>query len=237
MYYYGYSDGLYFALLAAMLLSFYASWKVKHTYKKYGSMRSARGMSGAQAARIILSRNGLSTVPIQQIPGTLSDNYDPRNNTLNLSADVFSGTSPVAIGIACHEVGHAIQNAENYLPAKIRSSIVPAAQIGTKIAFPLIIGGLLLSRLSAGLYQLVYVGIICFALSTLFHLVTLPLEFNASSRAIKSIEEANILEGEELIAAKKVLTAAALTYVAALAVSLLQLLRFIAIYGGGRRRN
>ncbi|MDO5444217.1 MAG: zinc metallopeptidase [Eubacteriales bacterium] len=237
MYGYGYSDGLYFALLAAMLLSFYASWKVKHTYKKYGDMRSARGITGAQAARIILSRNGLSGIPINQIQGTLSDNYDPRNNTLNLSSDVINGTSPVAIGIACHEVGHAIQNAENYLPAKIRSSVVPVAQIGTNIAFPLIIAGLLLSRLSAGLYQLVYLGIICFGLSTLFHLVTLPLEFNASSRAIKNIEEANILEGEEIGPAKKVLTAAALTYVAALAVSVLQLLRFIAIYGGGNRRR
>lgn len=234
---YGYSNGLYLALFAAMLLSFYASWKVKHTYKKYGSIRSARGISGAQAARAILTRNGLSGIPINQIPGTLSDYYDPRNNTLNLSADVYSGTSAVAIGIACHEAGHAIQNAENYLPAKIRSSIVPVAQIGTKIAFPLIIGGLLLSRLSAGLYQLVYVGIICFALSTLFHLVTLPLEFNASARAIRNIRETDILEGEEIAAAKKVLTAAALTYVAALAVSLLQLLRFIAIYGGGRKRN
>lgn len=234
--YYGYGrDTLYFALIAVTLFSFFASWKVKSTYKKYAKEKNLRGITGAEAARIILRQNGLSNVPIQEISGSLTDNFDPRTNVLNLSQDVYYGTSPVAVGIACHEVGHALQHAQEYLPGKIRSAVVPVAQIGTKLAFPLIIGGVILSQLSTALYQLVYLGIICFTASTLFHLVTLPTEFNASNRAMRCIESAELLTEEERGSARKVLTAAAMTYVAALAVSLVQLLRFIAIYGGRRR--
>lgn len=235
MYYTYGGDIYYFILLAVTLLSFAASRKVNSTYKKYAKERNLRGITGAEAARIILRQNGQSNVPNQEISGELTDNFDPRTNVLNLSQSVYYGTSPVAVGIACHEVGHALQHAQDYFPGKIRSAIVPVAQIGTKLAFPLILGGLLLSRLSASLYQLVYLGIICFAASTLFHLVTLPTEFNASRRAMQCIENAELLTEEERKSAGKVLTAAAMTYVAALAVSLVQLLRFIAIYGGKRR--
>ena len=241
MYYYpgtyGSSGALYFLLLAAIVFSMYASWRVRSVYNKYQNDRNARGITGAQAAGEILRRNGVYDVPIREISGaSLTDYYDPKSNSISLSSDVYNGTSAVAVGVACHEAGHALQYANEYVPARVRMAIIPVTNIGSKLAFPLILGGILLSRLSPYLYQLVYVGIICFALSTLFQLVTLPTEFDASRRAMENIEAYGILQGEDAEKAGKVLRSAAMTYVAALAVSLLQLLRFISLYGG-RRRN
>ena len=244
MYYYsGYSAAysesvvLYLALLAAMILSMAASWHVKSVYKKYQDDRNRRGITGAQAAAEILRRNGINNVPIREIAGSsLTDYYDPKNNCISLSSDVYHGTSAVAVGVACHEAGHALQYANGYFPAKIRTAIIPVTSIGSKLAFPLILAGLLLSRSIPYLYQLVYVGILGFALCTLFQLVTLPTEFDASRRAMENIRANAILQDDEAEKAGKVLRAAAMTYVAALAVSLLQLLRFLALYGGRRRR-
>ena len=241
MYYYpsysGASGALYIALLAAMVFSMAASWHVKSVFKKYQDDRNMRGITGAQAASEILHRNGIYDVPVREIPGSsLTDYYDPKSNSISLSSDVYHGTSAVAVGVACHEAGHALQYANEYVPAKIRTAIIPVTNIGSKLAIPLILAGLLLSRSIPYLYQLVYLGIIGFALCTLFQLVTLPTEFNASRRAMENIENYGILQEEEAEKAGKVLRAAAMTYVAALAVSLLQLLRFLAIYGGRRRR-
>lgn len=225
------------ALLAAIAFSCYASWHVKSVYKKYEKEHNLRGITGADAAREILYRNGLSSVSIREISGhSLTDYYDPKSNSISLSSDVYHGTSPVAIGVACHEAGHALQYAADYFPVKIRTAIIPVTTFGSKLAMPLVLAGLLLSRSIPYLYQLVYVGLICFGLCTFFQLVTLPTEFNASNRAMENILTYGILQGEEADKAGKVLRAAAMTYVAALAVSLLQLLRFIAIYGGRRRR-
>ena len=234
---YGMSGILYIALLAAMVFSMAASWHVKSVFKKYQDDRNMRGITGAQAASEILHRNGIYDVPVREIPGSsLTDYYDPKSNSISLSTDVYHGTSAVAVGVACHEAGHALQYANEYVPAKIRTAIIPVTSIGSKLAFPLILAGLLLSRSIPYLYQLVYLGIIGFALCTLFQLVTLPTEFDASRRAMENIENYGILQEEEAEKAGKVLRAAAMTYVAALAVSLLQLLRFLAIYGGRRRR-
>ena len=241
MYYYssygGASGALYIALLAAMVFSMAASWHVKSVFKKYQDDRNARGITGAQAASEILHRNGIYDVPVREIPGSsLTDYYDPKSNSISLSSYVYHGTSAVAVGVACHEAGHALQYANEYVPAKIRTAIIPVTNIGSKLAIPLILAGLLLSRSIPYLYQLVYLGIIGFALCTLFQLVTLPTEFDASRRAMENIENYGLLQEEEAEKAGKVLRAAAMTYVAALAVSLLQLLRFLAIYGGRRRR-
>ena len=234
---YGMSGILYIALLAAMVFSMAASWHVKSVFKKYQDDRNMRGITGAQAASEILHRNGIYDVPVREIPGSsLTDYYDPKSNSISLSSDVYHGTSAVAVGVACHEAGHALQYANEYVPAKVRTVIIPVTNIGSKLAIPLILAGLLLSRSIPYLYQLVYLGIIGFALCTLFQLVTLPTEFDASRRAMENIENYGILQEEEAEKAGKVLRAAAMTYVAALAVSLLQLLRFLAIYGGRRRR-
>ena len=241
MYYYNYygggmSDGLYIALLIAFGFSLYTSWKVKSVYRKYQDIGNVRGITGAQAAREILRHNGLTGVSIREISGaSLTDYYDPKSNSISLSSDVYNGTSAVAVGVACHEAGHAMQYAADYFPVKIRTAIIPVTNIGSKLALPLVLAGLLLSRSVPYLYQLVYVGLICFGLCTFFQLITLPTEFDASRRAMENIRSSGILQGEEVDNADKVLRAAAMTYVAALAVSVLQLLRFIAIYGRRRR--
>lgn len=232
-----YLDWTYIVLvLPAMLFAMWASSRVNSTFAKYKNTRNSRGLTGEQAARWVLDRNGLTNVPIEHIQGSLTDHYDPKANVVRLSDDVYGSTSTVAIGVACHEVGHAIQHATNYAPVKIRTAIVPITNIGAKISVPLIILGLLLASMGDVFVILAYIGCACFGLSTLFQLVTLPTEFNASSRALKTIEETNLLYGDEYKQAKQVLSAAAMTYVAALAVSLAQLLRFLVIVGG-RRRN
>lgn len=219
-----------------MLFSFWASWKVKSTYKKYQNTMNARRITGAQAAREVLDHAGLRNVPLAQTAGSLTDFYDPKSNRVTLSEGTYNNCSAVAVGVACHECGHAMQYAENFAPAKIRMAIVPATNFGSKLAWPLIIAGALISAWIPRLYILIYVGIALFGLCVFFQLITLPTEFDASRRALKCIREANLLEGEDYSAAKEVLTAAALTYVAALAIALAQMLRLIAMYGGSRRR-
>lgn len=230
-----YIDWTYIVLvLPAMLFAMWASARVNSTFEKYKKTRNVRGITGADAARWVLDRNGLRNVRIEHIQGSLTDHYDPSTNVVRLSDDVYSSTSTAAIGVACHEVGHAIQHATNYAPVKIRTAIVPITNIGAKLSVPLIIIGLLLSSMGEIFVMIAYIGCALFGLVTVFQLVTLPTEFNASSRALKTIEETNLLQGEELRQAKKVLSAAAMTYVAALAVSLAQLLRFLIIVGGRR---
>ena len=232
-----YMDWTYVILvLPAVLLSMLASANVNGTFNKFSKLTSARRISGAEAAERVLRANGVHDVRIEHIAGNLSDHFDPKTNVIRLSDSVFNNTSIAAVGVACHEAGHAVQYAENYGPVKLRTAIVPVTSFGSKLCVPLILAGLLLSSYAPQLFALVYVGIACFGLSTVFQLITLPVEFNASNRAMKAIAQSDILDEEEMQGAKKVLRAAALTYVAALAVSLTQLLRFILLYGG-RRRN
>ena len=192
-------------------------------------------ITGAEAARRVLDSKGLTNVRIERVSGNLTDHYDPRTNVIRLSDTVYSDTSEAAIGVACHEAGHAMQYAESYAPIKLRNAIIPVTNIGSKLSMPLILIGIFLSYLSDYLIIFAYVGIICFAFSTVFQLVTLPTEFNASRRALAAIDDCGILDSEERSGAKKVLSAAALTYVAALAVSIMQLLRLITLVN--RRRD
>lgn len=225
-----YFDWTYlFLVLPAMLFALIASVGVDSTFAKYSKQHSSRGVTGAQAARLVLDRNGLQNIPIEQISGKLTDHYDPRANVIRLSSEVYNGTSTASIGVACHEVGHAIQHATGYGPIKVRSAIVPITNIGSKLAIPLIIIGILCSTLSEFFVWMAYIGIIAFSLTVVFQLVTLPTEFNASNRALATISENGILTPEELKGSKKVLRAAAMTYVAALAVAVAQLLRLILI--------
>lgn len=232
-YYYGIDMSYIILVLPFVILSLWASFNVNHTFKKYSSQLSRRRITGAQAAEQILFANGVRNVRIERVSGKLTDHYDPTNNVIRLSENVYDSTSTAAIGVACHEAGHAIQYAENYGPIKFRSAIIPITNIGSKIAIPLILLGLILSVAleTSGLYAFVYIGIACFSLSLIFQLVTLPVEFNASRRAIRSIEKNDILTEDEQLGAKRTLKAAALTYLAATAVTLMQLLRLIMIFG------
>ena len=213
------------------LLSLWASSKVNSTFQRYSRVRSMTGMTGAEAAKRLLQSQGIYDVTVRPVRGQLTDHYDPRTKTVNLSESVYGSTSIAAVGVAAHECGHAIQHNINYAPLNIRSAIVPVANIGSSLSWPIFLLGLILS-----IPALTTVGIVLFSLAVLFQLVTLPVEFNASSRALKMLESTGILSREENKGAKKVLTAAALTYVAALASSILQLLRLI-ILSGGRRRD
>lgn len=235
LYYYGFDFTYLVLVLPFMLLSLWASMRVNSTFKRYSSQLSSRRITGAQAAQRVLQSNGVYGVQITRVSGNLTDHYDPRTNTIRLSDGVYDSTSTAAIGVACHEAGHAVQYANNYGPIKLRAAIIPVTNIGSKLAMPLIILGILLSAVGTLSYTLVYVGIACFGLSLVFQLVTLPVEFNASRRAINAIENGNILTQDELTGAKKTLSAAAMTYLAAAAVSLTQLLRLILLFGG--RRN
>ena len=222
-------------LLPALIFSMWASSRVNSSFNKYSRQYSRRGISAAQAARAVLNANGLSNVGIEHISGNLTDHYDPKTNVIRLSDSVYNSTSSAAVGVACHEAGHAIQYAENYAPIKMRAAIIPITNIGSKLAVPLIMLGLVLCSMEPAWIGIAYIGIACFGLSTVFQLLTLPTEFNASNRAIAAIEGSNLLRDEELTGAKKVLKAAAMTYVAALAVSLMQLLRLLLIVN--RRRE
>ena len=233
-----YIDMTYVVLiLPAVIFSLWASWNVKHSYKKYQKQFNARGITGGEAARRVLDANGLRDVPVECVSGTLTDHYDPKARAVRLSEGVWGSSSTAAVGVACHEVGHAIQYAENYLPGMIRQAIVPATNLGAKLSIPLLLLGLVLASWSPKLILLAYAGVALYGLVALFQIVTLPTEFDASRRALRSIEGMGLLEGEELTGAKKVLTAAALTYVAALATTLLELLRLVMIVSGGSRRR
>ena len=231
-----YFDWSYVVLvLPCILFSLIASSSVNSTFNKYSKQLSRRGITGAQAAERVLRANGVRSVQITRVAGNLTDHYDPKSNVIRLSDSVYSSTSTAAIGVACHEAGHAVQYAESYAPIKLRAAIIPVTNIGSKLAMPLILIGLLLSAFENVSYSFVYLGIACFGLSLVFQLITLPVEFNASRRALRAIEDGEILTQEEQRGAKKTLTAAAMTYVAATAVALAQLLRLLVLFG--RRRD
>lgn len=234
-YYYGFDWTYVYLVLPCIILSLWASSQVNSTFKKYSTQYSMHRLTGAQAAERVLSANGVRGVRIEHIDGKLTDHFDPRTNVIRLSDDVYNSTSVAAIGVACHEAGHAVQYAVDYAPIKLRAAIIPITNIGSKLAMPLILMGLLFSFSANFSYSLVYLGIACFALSLVFQLVTLPVEFNASRRAMQSIESSGLLTTEEQRGARKTLTAAAMTYVAATAVSLAQLLRLIILFGNRRR--
>ncbi len=223
-------------VMPAVIFSIWASIRVNTTFDRYAKKHSLRGLTGAQAAKMVLEQNGVRNVAVSRVSGKLTDHYDPRNNTIFLSENVYDSTSCAAIGVAAHEAGHAVQHAENYFPIRVRSAIIPITNIGSRLAFPLILLGIVLMSLSEAYIVVAYIGVACFGLSTLFQLVTLPTEFNASSRALRAIESGGILSADETKGARKVLSAAALTYVAALAVSLMQLLRLLLMVSGNRRR-
>ncbi len=231
-----YFDWTYVVLvLPCILFSLIASSSVNITFKKYSQQFSRRGITGAQAAERVLRANGVTGVQITRVSGNLTDHFDPKTNVIRLSDSVYGSTSTAAIGVACHEAGHAVQYAESYAPIKLRAAIIPVTNIGSKLAMPLILIGILLSTFESVSYGFVYLGIACFGLSLVFQLITLPVEFNASRRAMQAIENGELLTEEEQRGAKKTLTAAAMTYVAATAVALAQLLRLIMLFG--RRRN
>ena len=237
-YYYGFDWTYLVLVLPFIILSMWASSNVNSTFKKYAKQYSVRRLTGADAAQRVLSANGVSGVRIERISGNLTDHYDPRTNVIRLSDSVFSSTSTAAIGVACHEAGHAVQYAQSYAPIKIRAAIIPITNFGSKLAMPLILLGTVLPIIGEFSYVLVYIGIACFGLSVLFQLITLPVEFNASRRAMEAIQSAGLLTDEEQKGAKKTLKAAAMTYVAATATALAQMLRLIIIFGGrGRRRR
>ena len=231
MLFYGIDIWYIVLVVPAVILSLIASASVNSTFKKYSKVASLKGMTGADAARQVLYANGVNGVRIEPTSGSLTDHFDPKSNTIRLSESVYASTSVAAIGVAAHEAGHAVQYAESYGPMKLRAAIIPVTNIGSNLAMPLIILGIALS-----FPTLANIGLVAFSLSTLFQLVTLPVEFNASSRAIKAIEGFSA-DASEVKAAKKVLTAAASTYVAALAVSLANLLRLVMIVNGGRRKD
>lgn len=224
-------------VLPFIVLSMIASLKVNTTFNKYQRQLSSRGMTGREAAERILRTNGLSHIRVEQVGGKLTDHYDPRAEVIRLSAEVYGGTSTAAIGVAAHEAGHAIQKSEGYVPLRIRNAIIPATRIGSILAIPLILIGLVFIAAGEQFIWIAYAGVIAFGLSTLFQLVTLPTEFDASRRAMECLASYGILTEDELKGSRKVLSAAAMTYVAALAVSLMQLLRLFLIVAGSSNRR
>lgn len=226
---------LYYAtgviMIPVLLFSFYCQIKVKRAFRRYSSVHAMCGMTGAQAAARLLQLNGVTDVQIRQIGGTLTDYYDPKNKEICLSGDVYNATSVAAIGVACHEAGHACQHAQGYAPLKIRNAAIPATRIGSSLGIPLVLLGMVFTW-----RPLIMVGIVLYALVALFQLLTLPVEFNASRRALQTIESNQFLTEQEYRGAKKVLTAAALTYVAALASALATLLRLLLLAGRSNDR-
>ena len=235
--YYGFDWTYLVLVLPCVLLSLWASSNVNSTFKKYSRQLSSRRITGAEAARRVLAANGVYGVRIDRVSGNLTDHFDPKTNVIRLSDSVYDNASTAAIGVAAHEAGHAVQYAQGYGPIKLQDAIIPVTNLGSKLAMPLILIGLLLSFMENFSFFFVYLGIACFGLSLVFQLVTLPVEFNASRRAMVALEEGGILTDEERKGAKKTLKAAALTYVAATATALAQLLRLILIFGGRRRRD
>ncbi|MCI9163064.1 MAG: zinc metallopeptidase [Lachnospiraceae bacterium] len=227
--YYGF-DPTYLLVVAGALLSMWASSRVNGTFRKYSGVRSRAGMTGAEAARKILHSQGIYDVTVQAVGGQLTDHYDPRTKTVNLSEPVYGSTSVSAIGVAAHECGHAIQDNVGYAPLRLRAAFVPVANLGSTLSWPLILLGLVI-----GLTPFIQVGIWMFVLALLFQVITLPVEFNASGRAVALLGQIGILQAGEVEDTKKVLGAAALTYVAAVAASVLQLLRLLILFGGRRR--
>ncbi|WP_303857158.1 zinc metallopeptidase [Aminicella lysinilytica] len=237
MFYYGYGlDPTIILLIPAMIFALVAQGMVKSAFSTYSRVRNGKGLTGAQAARQVLDNNGLSDVRIEQISGSLTDNYDPRSRVLHLSSDVCNVDSVSAVSVACHEAGHAIQHANGYVPLKIRNGIVPVVNFASNISWILIVIGLLLlfqqSGSTSALGNLIFdIGVIAFVAVIVFHLITLPVELNASKRAIEQIETLSLVASEDIRGSRKVLRAAAMTYVAALAMAVANLLRILAIRG------
>lgn len=225
-----YFDPTYVLILIGIVVSLMASAKLNSTYQRYSAVRSVCGLTGAEAAKRLLNTQGIYDVTIRRVAGNLTDHYDPRTKTVNLSDAVYGSTSLAAIGVAAHECGHAMQDAGDYAPLRMRAALVPVANIGAQLSWPLIIIGILL-----GGSPLISIGIILFSLAVLFQIVTLPVEYNASHRAVMLLDSTGILAGQEVGQTRKVLNAAALTYVAAAAASILQLLRLVLLFGN--RRN
>lgn len=228
-----YFDPTWILVIIGAVLSMVASARVSSTFNKYSKVRSMSGMTGAEAAKRLLNSQGIYDVQVRSVSGRLTDHYDPRTKTVNLSDSVYSSTSVAAIGVAAHECGHVIQDNTGYIPLRIRGAIVPAANIGSQAALPIIILGVIIGGIGS---PLVNIGLILFSLAVIFQLVTLPVEFNASRRAVTLLGQVGILGDQELGHTRKVLGAAALTYVAALAATVLQLLRLVILFGG-RRNN
>ena len=231
--YYGYYyyDPTYMLIVISALISLFAQFLVNSRFSKYSRVRSRSGMTGAQAAERILQSQGIYDVAIQRVSGKLTDHYDPRNKTLNLSDAVYASTSVAAVGVAAHECGHAIQHARGYAPLSFRSALVPVANIGSQLSWLFIILGIFFG----GSHTLIMIGILMFSAAVLFQLVTLPVEFNASGRALKLLSETGILQKDEVSDTRKGLSAAALTYVAAATTAVLQLLRLLRLFGGNDR--
>lgn len=225
-------DGTYVLIILAFLISALVSAKMNATFSKYSKVRSYCGMTGAQAAQRVLSSAGIYDVRIEHVSGKLTDHYDPSNKVLRLSDAVYGNTSIAAIGVAAHECGHAVQHAKNYVPLSVRSAIVPVANFGSQLSWPLFLAGLIFS-----FRPLLMIGILLFCAALLFQIVTLPVEFNASARALRMLDETGIMGRQEIRGTKKVLRAAAMTYVAAVIGSLLQLLRLLILSGAFRRRD
>ena len=225
-------DGTYVLIILAVLISALVSAKMNATFSKYSKVRSYCGMTGAQAAQRILSSAGIYDVRIEHVSGKLTDHYDPSNKVLRLSDAVYGNTSIAAIGVAAHECGHAVQHARNYVPLSVRSAIVPVANFGSQLSWPLFLAGLIFS-----FRPLLMIGILLFCAALLFQIVTLPVEFNASARALRMLDETGIMGRQEIRGTKKVLRAAAMTYVAAVIGSLLQLLRLLILSGAFRKRD
>ncbi|MDO5132563.1 MAG: zinc metallopeptidase [Eubacteriales bacterium] len=236
MYYYGgygMYNGSYLLVIIGAVLCLIASARVKSTYKKYEKIRSASGMTGAQAAELILRRNGVLGVTVQHVPGQLTDHYDPARGVVNLSDATYNSTSVAAIGVAAHECGHVMQHENGYVPLKIRTALVPVANIGSNFGIWIVMLGVILGLNST----LAMVGVYLFSFGVLFQLVTLPVEFDASRRALVMLQDYGILGQTEVQGSRRVLSAAAMTYVASAAASILQLLRLLMIVNGGRRRR
>ena len=225
-----YWDSTYILVVIAMFLSLFASFGVKATFSKYQKQRTQRGITGMEAARRVLDMNGLQHIKIERVSGELTDHFDPRANVIRLSDSTYNDSSVAAVGVAAHEAGHAVQHATGYAPIKIRNSIVPIVNIGSQLAMPLFLIGLLINFL-----DLAYLGVFLFSFALIFQVVTLPVELNASSRAIKILDSSMLLYDDEIKPAKKVLRAAAMTYVAAVAATALQLLRLLLILNNRRR--
>lgn len=233
MYYPMYFDPTYILVLAGVIICLLASSKMKSTFHRYSGVRNHSGVTGREAAEQILHRAGIYDVRVEHVSGELTDHYDPRSKVLRLSDATYSRTSVAALGVAAHECGHAIQHQTGYLPLQIRGALVPVANFGSTIAWPLILMGMFISSRSSGF--LINLGILAFSLAVLFQIITLPVEFNASGRAVKILGESGMLYPEEVGATRKVLTAAALTYVAGAAASILQLMRLVLLFGNRRR--
>ena len=228
-----YYDPTYILVLIGAVLSLWASATVKSTYNKYSRVYSYSGLTGTQAAAQILRQAGIYDVRIEHVSGNLTDHYDPKARVLRLSDSVYGSNSVAAIGVAAHECGHAIQDQEDYVPLRFRSAFVPIANLGTQVAFPILLLGVFLGSS----HFLIQVGLLCFFFGVLFQLITLPVEFNASGRAVRILRETGMMSDDELSKTKKVLSAAAMTYVAAAAASILSMLRLIILFGGNRRRD